>query len=48
MTREEKFMMEAIALSHKGIENNEGGSFGRIVVKITLLFAGEIILKFPL
>ena len=33
MTREEKFMMEAIALSHKGIENNEGGPFGCIVVK---------------
>ena len=25
--------MEAIALSHKGIENNEGGPFGCIVVK---------------
>lgn len=33
MTREEKFMMEAIALSKKGIENNEGGPFGCIVVK---------------
>ncbi|MEP6926122.1 MAG: nucleoside deaminase [Ginsengibacter sp.] len=33
MTREEKFMMEAIALSHKGMENNEGGPFGCIVVK---------------
>ena len=33
MTREEKFMMEAIALSHKGIEDNEGGPFGCIVVK---------------
>src|SRR5678810_942529 len=33
MTREEKYMMEAIALSHKGIENNEGGPFGCIVVQ---------------
>jgi tRNA(Arg) A34 adenosine deaminase TadA len=33
MTREEKFMMEAIALSNKGIENNEGGPFGCVVVK---------------
>lgn len=33
MTREEKFMMEAIALSKKSIENNQGGPFGCIVVK---------------
>ncbi|HEY5406357.1 MAG TPA: nucleoside deaminase [Ginsengibacter sp.] len=33
MTREEKFMMEAITLSKKAIENNEGGPFGCIVVK---------------
>ncbi|MEO8763832.1 MAG: nucleoside deaminase [Ginsengibacter sp.] len=33
MTREEKFMMEAIALSRKGIENNEGGPFGCVIVK---------------
>ena len=33
MTREEKFMMEAIALSLNGIKNNEGGPFGCIVVK---------------
>ena len=33
MTREEKYMMEAIALSKKAIENNEGGPFGCIVVK---------------
>jgi tRNA(Arg) A34 adenosine deaminase TadA len=33
MTREEKFMHEAIALSKKGLENNEGGPFGCIVVK---------------
>ncbi len=33
MTREEKFMMEAIALSKKGIENNEGGPFGCVIVK---------------
>ena len=33
MTREENFMMEAIALSKKAIENNEGGPFGCVVVK---------------
>lgn len=33
MTREEKFMQEAIGLSHSGIQNNEGGPFGCIVVK---------------
>ncbi len=33
MTREEKFMMEAIVLSQKGIDNNEGGPFGCIIVK---------------
>ncbi len=33
MTRKEKFMMEAITLSKKAIENNEGGPFGCIVVK---------------
>lgn len=33
MTREEKFMMEAIALSQKGIDNNEGGPFGCVIVK---------------
>src|SRR5664279_2747013 len=33
MTREEKFMNEAIQLSQKGMENNEGGPFGCIVVK---------------
>lgn len=33
MTREEKFMQEAIALSQKGMENNEGGPFGCIIVK---------------
>jgi guanine deaminase len=33
MTREEKFMQEAIALSQRGMENNEGGPFGCIVVK---------------
>jgi tRNA(Arg) A34 adenosine deaminase TadA len=33
MTREEKFMSEAIALSKKGITSNEGGPFGCIVVK---------------
>ncbi len=33
MTREEKFMMDAIVLSQKGIDNNEGGPFGCIIVK---------------
>ena len=33
MTREVKYMMEAIALSKKAIDNNEGGPFGCIVVK---------------
>lgn len=33
MTREEKFMKEAIALSRKGIEGGEGGPFGCVVVK---------------
>ncbi|AYD46998.1 nucleoside deaminase [Arachidicoccus soli] len=33
MTREEKFMKVAIALSEKGLTNNEGGPFGCIVVK---------------
>ncbi len=33
MTREEKFMMEAITLSQNGVRNNEGGPFGCIVVK---------------
>ncbi len=33
MTREEKFMQEAIQLSHQGMMNNEGGPFGCIIVK---------------
>ena len=33
MTREEKFMMEAITLSQNGVRNNQGGPFGCIVVK---------------
>lgn len=33
MTREEKFMLEAIKLSQNGVDNNEGGPFGCIVVK---------------
>jgi guanine deaminase len=33
MTREEKFMHEAIALSQKGILLNHGGPFGCIIVK---------------
>lgn len=33
MREEEEFMREAIALSRKGMESNEGGPFGCIVVK---------------
>ncbi len=33
MTREEKFMEAAIALAEKGIENDEGGPFGCVIVK---------------
>ena len=33
MTREEQFMMQAVELSQKAIDNNEGGPFGCIVVK---------------
>ena len=33
VTREEKFMSEAIALSHSGCMNNEGGPFGCVIVK---------------
>ena len=33
MTREHKFMMEAIAMSHNGIKENEGGPFGCVIVK---------------
>ena len=33
MTREEKFMREAILLSEEGVQNNEGGPFGCVVVK---------------
>lgn len=33
MTREEKFMQEAIRLSKQGMENGEGGPFGCVIVK---------------
>lgn len=33
MTREEKFMLEAIELSKQGMKNNEGGPFGCVIVK---------------
>ncbi|MES2431067.1 MAG: nucleoside deaminase [Bacteroidota bacterium] len=33
MTREEKFMQEAIQLSLNGVNNNEGGPFGCVIVK---------------
>ena len=33
MTREEKFMKEAIRLSENAVANNEGGPFGCIIVK---------------
>ena len=37
MTREENFMLEAIALSNLGIESHEGGPFGCIVVKDNII-----------
>ena len=33
MTREENFMQEAIALSLKGVKQNDGGPFGCVIVK---------------
>lgn len=33
MTREEEFMLEAIRLSKSGMDNNEGGPFGCVIVK---------------
>jgi guanine deaminase len=33
MTREEKFMSEAIRLSIEGVQKNEGGPFGCVIVK---------------
>ena len=33
MTREEKFMLEAILLSQNGMTSNEGGPFGCVIVK---------------
>jgi len=33
MTREEKFMKEAISLSEKSVQDDEGGPFGCIIVK---------------
>lgn len=33
MTREEEFMLEAIRLSKSGMNNNEGGPFGCVIVK---------------
>src|ERR1700712_2774359 len=33
MTREQKFMLEAIALSKNGITQNHGGPFGCVIVK---------------
>jgi tRNA(Arg) A34 adenosine deaminase TadA len=33
MTREEKFMQEAISLSMKGMQDNQGGPFGCVIVK---------------
>ncbi|MEO7263747.1 MAG: nucleoside deaminase [Ferruginibacter sp.] len=33
MTREEKFMKEAIELSMKGMQDNQGGPFGCVIVK---------------
>ena len=33
MTREEKFMMEAIKLAKNGVRENQGGPFGCVIVK---------------
>lgn len=33
MTREERFMLEAIRLSQEGMENGHGGPFGCVIVK---------------
>ncbi len=33
MTREEKFMREAITLSEQAVANNEGGPFGCVIVR---------------
>lgn len=33
MTREEKFMKEAISLSESNLHNNDGGPFGCVIVK---------------
>lgn len=33
MLREEKFMLEAISLGRTGMNNNEGGPFGCVIVK---------------
>lgn len=33
MSREEQFMIEAIRLSKMGMDNNEGGPFGCVIVK---------------
>ena len=33
MTKEKKFMMEAIALSKKSLDTNSGGPFGCVIVK---------------
>lgn len=33
MTREEKFMLEAVKLSQNGMNNKEGGPFGCVIVK---------------
>jgi tRNA(Arg) A34 adenosine deaminase TadA len=37
MTREEKFMNEAVLLSERGIRNNDGGPFGCVIVKDNLV-----------
>ncbi len=33
MTREEKFMNEAVLLSERGVKDNDGGPFGCVIVK---------------
>lgn len=39
MTREEKFMSEAIRLSIEGVQKNEGGPFGCVIVKNDTIIA---------
>jgi guanine deaminase len=40
MTREEIFMFEAIRLSKSGMDNDEGGPFGCVIVKDEIIIGG--------